>query len=29
MAFFTVKADAESVRDGGNGSSSYINKSGM
>lgn len=30
MAFFTVKADAESVRDySGEGSSSYINKSGM
>lgn len=29
MAFFTVKADAESVRDGGSGGSSYINKSGM
>ena len=29
MAFFTVKANAESVRDGGDGNSSYINKSGM
>lgn len=29
MAFFTVKTDAESVRDGGNGNSAYITKSGM